>query len=73
MNLDIQFKIKNNPMYVQYLHENSEWYKVLNREPSMFKVFEENVRRGYKLRPSDKILKVLDTIEMFQNIVSSLK
>lgn len=73
MNLDIQFKIKNNPMYVQYLHENSEWYKVLNREPSMFKVFEENVRRDYKLRPSDKILKVLDTIEMFQNIFSSLK
>lgn len=73
MNLDIQFKIKNNPMYVQYLHENSEWYKVLNREPSMFKVFEENVKRDYKLRPSDKILKVLDTIEMFQNIFSSLK
>ena len=73
MNLDIQFKIENNPMYVQYLHENSEWYKVLNREPSMFKVFEENVRRDYKLRPSDKILKVLDTIEMFQNIFSSLK
>lgn len=73
MNLDIQFKIKNNPMYVQYLHENSEWYKVLNREPSMFKVFEENVRRDYKLRPSDKILKALDTIEIFQNIFSSLK
>lgn len=73
MNLDIQFKIKSNPMYVQYLHENSEWYKILNREPSMFKVFEENVRKDYKLRPSDKILKALDTIEMFQNIFSSLK
>ncbi len=73
MNLDIQFKIKNNPMYVQYLHENSEWYKFLNRDPSMFKVFEESVRRDYKLRASDKIIKALDTIEMFQNIFSSLK
>ena len=73
MNLDIQFRIKSNPMYVRYLHENSEWYKVLNRDPSMFKVFEENVRRDYKLRPSDRILKALDTIEMFQNIFSSLK
>ena len=73
MNLDIQFKIKSNPMYVQYLHENSEWYKILNREPSMFRVFEENVRRDYKLRASDKLLKALDTIEMFQNIFSSLK
>ena len=73
MNLDIQFKIRSNPMYVQYLHENSEWYKILNREPSMFRVFEENVRKDYKLRPSDRIIKALDTIEMFQNIFSSLK
>ena len=73
MNLETQFKIKSNPMYVQYLHENSEWYKILNRNPAMFKVFEENVKRDYKLRTSDKIIKALDTIEMFQNIFSSLK
>ena len=73
MNLETQFKIKSNPMYVQYLHENSEWYKILNRNPSMFKVFEENVKKDYKLRASDKIIKALDTIEMFQNIFSSLK
>lgn len=73
MNLDIQFKIKSNPMYVQYLHENSEWYKILNRNSSMFNVFEESVRRDYKLRASDKIIKALDTIEMLQNVFSSLK
>ena len=73
MNLETQFKIKSNPMYVKYLHENSEWYKILNRNPSMFKVFEENVKKDYKLRASDKIIKALDTIEMFQNIFSSLK
>ncbi len=73
MNLETQFKIKSNPMYVQYLHENSEWYKILNRDSSMFKAFEENVKRDYKLRTSDKIIKALDTIEMFQNIFSSLK
>lgn len=73
MNLEIQFKIRSNPTYVKYLHENSEWYKILNREPSMFKFFEENVKKDYKLRASDKIIKALDTIEMFQNIFSSLK
>lgn len=73
MNLDVQFRIKSNPMYVQYLHENSEWYKILNRDPFMFRAFEESVRRDYKLRASDKIIKALDTIEMFQNIFSSLK
>ena len=41
MNLDTQFKLKNNPLYIKYLRENSHWYKVLNREPNSFKLFEE--------------------------------
>lgn len=73
MNLDVQYRIRSNPKYVQYLHENSEWYKILNRDPSMFKFFEEKVREDYKLRPSDKIIKALDTIEFIQNVFSSLK
>ena len=39
----------------------------------MFGNFEEKVKEYYKLRTSDKISKALSTIEMFQNIVSSLK
>lgn len=73
MDLNIQFKIKSNPIYVKYLHEHSEWYKFLNRDPSMFSFFEESVKKDYKLRFSDRIIKALDTIEMFQNIFSSLK
>jgi len=73
MTLDIQFKIKSNPNYLRYLRENSYWYKILNRNPSMFKTFEENVKKEYKLRTSDKISKALSTIEMFQNVISSLR
>lgn len=73
MNLDIQFKIKNNPMYRQYLHDNSMWYKILNRNPSMFSFFENKVKEDYKLRTSDRISKVLSTIEMIQNIFSTFK
>jgi len=73
MILDIQFKIKSNPNYLRYLRENSYWYKILNRNPSMFKTFEENVKKEYKLRTSDKISKALSTIEMFQNVISSLR
>ena len=36
MNLDIQFKIKNNPNYQRYIRENSYWYKILNRTPEAF-------------------------------------
>lgn len=73
MILDIQFKIKSNPNYLRYLREHSYWYKILNRNPSMFKIFEENVKKEYKLRTSDKISKALSTIEMFQNVISSLR
>ena len=73
MTLDLQFKIKNNPLYLKYLRENSYWYKILNRNPSMFSEFENKVKEEYKLRTTDKISKAISTIEMVQNIVSSLK
>lgn len=73
MTLDLQFKIKNNPYYIRYLREKSSWYKILNREPEMFKVFEEEVKDRYELRTSYKISKALDTITMLQNVMSSLK
>ena len=73
MTLDLQFKIKNNPYYIRYLRENSNWYKILNRNPQMFQVFEEEVKDKYELRPSYRISKALDTINMIQNVISSLK
>ena len=57
MTLDIQFKIKNDPNYIRYLHENSYWYKFLNRNPSSFKQFE----------------KTIETIELLQNLFSTFK
>lgn len=73
MTLELQFKIKNNPDYLRYLRENSIWYKILNRNPLMFKKFEEEVKRTYQLRTSDKINKTLQMIELLQNVVSTLK
>ena len=73
MNLDTQFKLKNNPVYIKYLRENSYWYKLLNREPTSFKSFEEELKLNYKLRPSDRLSQALDYIEMFETIMSTLK
>ena len=73
MVLDLQFKIKNNPNYQRYLREHSYWYKTLNRDPSTFRVFEEEVKDAYQLRTSDKISKALDTLEMVSALVSTLK
>ena len=73
MTLDLQFKLKSNPLYIKYLHENSYWYKILNRDPNSFDNFVNELKANYKLRPGDKINKMLDTFEMVSNIVSALK
>ena len=73
MILDIQFKLKSNPNYIKYLRENSYWYKILTRDPSMFKEFVNEVKVNYKLRPIDKINNAISTIEMIQTIMSTMK
>jgi len=73
MNLDLQFKLKSNPLFIRYLHENSYWYKILNRNPDMFKEFVTELKKNYKLRPTDKINNALNTFEMLTTIFSTLK
>lgn len=73
MSLEIQFKLKNNPNYLRYLRYHSAWYKELNRDPSNFALFEERVKEDLRLRPTDRISKALEMIEMAQTIISSLK
>ena len=73
MTLEIQFKLKNNPNYIKYLRENSNWYKVLNRYPERFNQFVDEVKTNYKLRSTDKISKAIDTFDMLQTLLGSLK
>lgn len=73
MKLDIQFKLKSNPLFIKYLHENSYWYKILNRDPEMFSEFVNEVKKNYKLRPTDRINEAINTFEMLTSIFSSLK
>ena len=73
MTLDIQFKIKNNPYYQRYIRENSIWYKILTRNPELIGEFEEKVKETYKLRPTDRIERMVSTIEMIQSVIGALK
>lgn len=73
MTLDLQYKIKENEYYLRYLRQNSNWYKLLNRNPANFKVFEEEVKEVYKLTKADKISRTLDTIEMLEKVLSTLR
>jgi hypothetical protein len=73
MSLEVIVKLKNNPLFIKYLHENSYWYKILSRDPFMFDKFTEEVRKNYKLRATDKINDALSTFEMITSIFTTLK
>ena len=72
MPLEIQFKLHENPLYIRFLRENNIWYKYLIRNPSSFKYFVEEMKAKYKLRTSDKITKVVDTIDVVSNLFNSM-
>ena len=73
MKIETIIKLKSNPLYIKYLRENSQWYKILNRYPNSIYDFIEQVKKDYQLRPVDKITKMVEYLDFFQSIVSNLK
>ena len=73
MTLELQFKLKSNPLFIKYLHENSYWYKILNRNENSFFEFVEDMKVKYKLTTSDKINRTIDSIGMLQSFLEVLK
>lgn len=72
MSLEIQFKLRENPLYIKYLRENNIWYKRLIRDPDSFNYFIQEMKKEYKLRPSDKINKMVDTINVVSNLFNNM-
>jgi hypothetical protein len=73
MRLDLQFKIRSNPDYQRYLRSHSYWYKILNRNPNIFKSFEDELKQQYKLRKIDRLGRTLETVEMLTSLMASFK
>jgi hypothetical protein len=73
MRLDLQFKIRSNPDYQRYLRSHSYWYKILNRNPNIFKSFEDELKEQYKLRKIDRLGRTLETVEMLTSLMASFK
>ncbi len=73
MTLETQFSLKSNPIYIDYLHSHSYWYKLLTREPSLLNEFINEAKKYYQVRPMDKINKALNTITLLQNILETIK
>lgn len=72
MPLDIQFKLKSNPLYIKYIRENNIWYKRLIRNPNSFNDFVAELKTNYRLRPTDRLSDIADTINVVTNLLSSM-
>ena len=73
MTLELQYKINANYQQKKFLRENSVWYKYLNRHNNYYKNFLDDMKDKYKLKPSDKIAKAVDNINMINTFLEILK
>ena len=73
MNLNIQYKINQDPKQKQFLRENSYWYKYLNRGDIYYKDFIDDMKNKYKLKPTDRLNKIMDDINMVRTFLEVLK
>ena len=73
MSLELQYRINSDPRLKQFLRENSYWYKYLNRNSSYYKEFIDDMKDKYKLKPTDKINKMMDNINMVRTFLDILK
>ena len=72
MKLDVQFKLKSNPLFIKYLHENSYWYKILNRDNTKYDEFIKDMKTKYKLRTIDKIDSAIDMVDLVTKFISNV-
>ena len=73
MTYELKKKFGENPKYLELLRLNSNWYKILNRDPNMFNSFIEEVKEKYKLRTTDKINSMVDKIDMISKFINVLR
>lgn len=73
MTILTQMKILNNKNYYQYLKENSNWIKELNRTDNSINEFLDFIKDKYSLRLTDKISDFVDNIDTIQKVLSVLQ
>ncbi len=73
MQLITLYALKNDERMHKFLHENSEWYKYLNRDPKNYPKFVAAMKKKYKLNPTDKISSTLDNIDLISTVIGTLK
>ena len=73
MELKEQIQFRNNPKYYQYLKENSNYIKLLNRGTIDYRGFSNEMKKIYKERVTDKLESVVDNIDIINSVLDILK
>lgn len=72
MDIKTQIAVRNNPNLYRFLREYSYWYKYLNRNPDFLNDVIEEMKKIYKLNPSDKLERIEEKMEMLNTFIDLL-
>ena len=73
MQVETRLKIKSDPNLYRYLRENSYWYKYLNRSSIFLRRLEEEMKEKYRLRPSDKIENISNSLNLIKSFLEVMR
>ena len=73
MQLITLYALKGDEKMHRFLRENSEWYKSLNRNASNYQIFVKEMKKKYKLNPTDKISGALDNLDLITSVIQTVK
>jgi len=73
MTVDVQIKINSDSRLKSFIRQYPNWYKLLNRNPFLYKEFVNDMKDKYKITTSDKLNKTLNNIGMLQTFLEVLR
>lgn len=73
MQLVTQVALNSDEKMHKFLHENSHWYKLLNRSSNNYSEFVKTMKKQYRLNPTDKISDALDNIDLISTVIQTIK
>ena len=71
MKSEVLKKLRDNKKYYDFLHENSNYYKLLNRSPDNYDKFIKDMKIKYKLRTIDKVDSFVDSVDLITKIIDA--
>ncbi len=71
MKYNVLEKLHKDPKFLNYLRQNSYWYKMLNRDSNSYNIFVHDMKIKYKLRAIDKVDNFVDSVDLITKIIDA--